>query len=158
MKKIIAIIMEWVRPAGIVAVYFIAGHYGTDAGSTFHILGPLIVVIMSGSVAFESLVLGPACSEKIGYKPDRPYQIQSGLNNLATAVTALLVFLLDWGIFADATVVIAMLIFFTLSAGNHALTAIKQHDLKPANLMRPIMTLVLLALLLPSMLNALAGV
>jgi hypothetical protein len=147
--------LEWIRPAGIVVVYFLAECLRADAVSKFHILGPLIVVVMSGSVAFESLALGEAGSEKIGYAPNRPYQIQSGLNNLATAVTALLVFVLDWGRYADATVVIAMLLFFTLSAANHAATAIRTHNLKPANLLRPVLALVLVAVLLPPMIQAL---
>lgn len=72
-------------------------------------------MLMSGSVAFESLILGEAASEKIGYRPNRAYQIQSGLANLATALTALLVYMLDWGRYADATIVSVMLMFFTLS-------------------------------------------
>ena len=154
MKKKLAIIMEWLRPAGIVLVYFLADTLGIDPIRKFHILGPLIVIIMSGTVAFESLILGEVASEKIGYKANRAYQIQSGLNNLATAITALLIFTLDWGRYADATIVIAMLLFFTLSAANHTAIAIKEHNIKPVNLMRPIMTLVLLALLLPPMFKA----
>jgi len=89
--------MEWIRPVGIVLVYFLAEYLGTDAISEFHILGPIMVIVMSGTVAFESLILGEVGSEKIGYKPNRAYQIQSGLNNLATALTALLVFMLGNG-------------------------------------------------------------
>ena len=73
----------------------------------FHIFGPLIVVVMSGSVAFESLVLGEISSAKIGYM-----QIQSGLANAAIAITALLVFVLGWGRYAQAAIVLVMLIFF----------------------------------------------
>jgi hypothetical protein len=155
MKKRLSSMMEWIRPVGIVLVYFLAGYLGTDAISEFHILGPIMVIVMSGTVAFESLILGEGGSEKIGYKPNRAYQIQSGLNNLATALTALLVFMLDWGRYADATIVTAMLVFFTLSASNHAVTAIKDHNMKPVNLMRPIMTLLLLGILLPPMFKAL---
>ena len=110
---------------------------------------------MSGTVAFESLIIGEAGSEKIGYKPDRAYQIQSGLNNLATAVTALLVFIMDWGRYADATVVTAMLLFFSFSGVNHAVTAIREHNMKPVNLLRPVLALLLIALLLPPMIKAL---
>jgi len=155
MKKKLSSMMEWIRPVGIVLVYFLAEYLGTDAISEFHILGPIMVIVMSGTVAFESLVLGEVGSEKIGYKPNRAYQIQSGLNNLATALTALLVFILDWGRYADATIVTAMLVFFTLSAANHAATAIKDHNMKLVNLMRPIMTLLLMGILLPPMFKAL---
>ncbi|OGV44552.1 MAG: hypothetical protein A2X46_03110 [Lentisphaerae bacterium GWF2_57_35] len=148
-------ILEWIRPAGIVLVYFLAEYLGTDAISKFHILGPMTVMVMSGSVALESLILGEAASEKIGYRPNRAYQVQSGLNNLATALTALLVFVLDWGRYADAAVTSSMLLFFVLSAANHLATGIRDHNFKPVNLMRPLMTLLLLGLLLPPMLQAL---
>jgi len=147
--------MEWVRPAGIVLAYFLSEYLGTDAISRFHILGPGIVILMSGTVAFESLFLGEVASEKIGYAPSRAYQIQSGLSNLATAITALLVLILEWGRYADATVVTVMLLFFILSAANHTATAIREHNMKPVNLMRPFMVVLLLALLLPPMINAL---
>jgi len=154
MKKF-SMLLEWIRPAGIVLVYFLSQSLGTDAVSTFHILGPFIVMIMSGTVAFESLVLGPAASAKIGYKPDRAYQVQSGLNHLATAVVALLVYLLAWGRYADATITIVMLSAFTFSAANHLATAIREHNMKPVNLMRPLMTLLLLGVLLPPLVKAL---
>lgn len=154
MKKF-SILLEWIRPAAIGLVYFLAEYLGTDAIGKFHILGPLIVMVMSGTVAFESLFLGAVASEKIGYTPNRAYQVQSALNNLATALTALLVFVLDWGRYADATVVTVMLLFFILSASNHTVTAIKEHNMKPVNLMRPIMTLVLIGVLLPPMIAAL---
>ena len=48
-------------------------------------MGPFVVMIMSGTVAFESLILGKAASEKICYEPHRANQIQSGLANAATA-------------------------------------------------------------------------
>ena len=155
MKKKLSMMLEWIRPAGIVLVYFLAEYHGTDAISKFHILGPIVVLVMSGTVAFKSLILGEVASEKIGYEPNRAYQIQSGLNNSATALTALLVFILDWGRYADATIVTAMLLFFILSAANHTATAIREHNMKPVNLMRPIMTLVLMGVLLPPMFKAL---
>ena len=154
--KKLSMVLEWIRPAGITLVYFFAEYFGTDAASKFHILGPLVVVVVSGTVAFESLLLGEVGGEKIGYAPNRPYQIQSGLNNLATAITALLVFLMRWGRYADATIVTTMLLFFTFSAVNHAVTAIREQNRKPVNLLRPLMVLLLAGVLLPPMIKALA--
>lgn len=147
--------MEWLRPAGIGLAIFFAYYLGKDAISQFHIMGPFVVMLMSGTVAFESLILGEVASEKIGYAPNRAYQIQSGLANAATAITALLVYVLDWGRYADATIVTAMLIFFTFSAVNHAATAIMKKNMKPVNVLRPALTLLLIGLLLPLMINAL---
>lgn len=148
--------MEWIRPAGLFLGYFLAYWLGEDPVSVFHILAPVVVVVMSGTVAFESLVLGEAASEKIGYQANRAYQVQSGLSNLATALTAVLVFVMDWGKYADATVVCAMLLFFVLSAGNHTYTAVKQGNFKPVNLLRPVLTIVLLCFVLPPMIKSLA--
>jgi hypothetical protein len=156
MKTKLAAIMEWVRPIGISIAIFLAEYLGRDAASKFHILGLSIVILMCGTVAFESLVLGETASAKIGYKPSRPYQVQSGLNNLATALTAVLVWTMNWGRFADAAIVSAMLLFFVLSGGNHAFSAIREHNLKPVNLLRPITALILCAVVLPYMLRALA--
>lgn len=155
-KKKLALMMEWIRPTGIGLAVFCAYYFGYDAISQFHIMGLSIVVIMSGTVAFESLVLGKAASEKIGYVPNRTYQIQSGLANMAIAFTALLVYVLNWGRYADATIVTAMLIFFTFSAVNHLATAIRDGNMKPVNLLRPALTLLLIGLLLPLMIKALS--
>jgi hypothetical protein len=154
-KKNLSLMMEWLRPAGIGLAIFFAYYLGTDAIARFHIMGPLVVMLMSGTVAFESLILGEVVSEKIGYEPHRAYQIQSGLANAATAITALLVYLLDWGRYAEATIVTAMLLFFTFSAANHAATAIRERNLKPVNLMRPVMALLLIGFLLPHLIKAL---
>ena len=156
-KKKLALMMEWLRPAGIGLAIFFAYYFGHDAISQFHIMGPFIVMIMSGTVAFESLILGEAASEKIGYAPNRTYQIQSGLANAATAVTALIVYLLDWGRYADATIVTVMLMFFTFSAANHLASAIMAGNMKPVNLLRPAVTLLLISFLLPLMIKALSS-
>jgi hypothetical protein len=154
-KKKLALMMEWLRPAGIGFAIFLAYYLGKDAISRFHILGPFVVMLMSGTVAFESLMLGEVASEKIGYAPHRAYQIQSGLANAATAITALLVYVLDWGRYADATIVTVMLMFFTLSAANHVATAIMDRNMKLVNLLRPAMALLLIGFLFPSMIKAL---
>ncbi len=154
-KENLSLIMEWLRPAGIGLAIFFADYLGKDAISQFHIMGPFVVILMSGTVAFESLILGEVASEKIGYKPNRAYQIQSGLANAATAITAFLIYVFNWGLYADATIVTSMLVFFTFSAANHAATAIMEQNMKPVNLLRPAITLLLIGFLLPPMIKAL---
>ncbi|MBI5542335.1 MAG: hypothetical protein HY901_00475 [Deltaproteobacteria bacterium] len=155
-KERLGTLMEWLRPFGIGLIVFLAHLLEDDATAQFHILGPFVVMLMCGTVAFEAMVLGETASAKIGYAPDRAYQIQSGLANAAIAVTALLVHVLNWGRFADATIVTAMLSFFLFSAGNHLLSAIRGGNFKPVNLLRPVLALVLMGFLLPPMLGALA--
>jgi len=154
-KKNLTSMMEWLRPGGIGLIIFFAYYLGHDAISQFHRMGPFVVMLMSGTVAFESLVLGEAASDKIGYAPNRSYQIQSGLANASTAVTALLVYLLDWGRYADATIVSVMLVFFSLSASNHVASAIMNRNMKTVNLLRPALALLLIGFLLPPMIKAL---
>jgi hypothetical protein len=155
-KNNLASIMEWLRPVGIGLTVFFAYYFGKDAVSRFHIMGPFVVMFMSGTVAFESLILGEAASEKIGYAPNRAYQIQSGLANAATAGTALLIYVLDWGRYAEATIVTVMLLFFTFSAVNHVALAVMERNMKPVNLLRPALVLILIGFLLPPMIEALA--
>jgi hypothetical protein len=154
-QKGLSLAMEWLRPFGIGLAIFFGYYFGKDAIATFHILGPSVVIIMSGTVAIESLVLGEIASAKIGYMPNRAYQIQSGLANAATALTAVLVYVLDWGLYADATIVAAMLFFFIFSAANHMVAAIMGQNLRPVNLLRPAMALLLIGFLLPPMIKAL---
>jgi hypothetical protein len=154
-KKNLVLIMEWIRPAGIGLAIFFAYYSGKDDVSRFHIMGPFVVMIMSGTVACESLLLGEVAAEKVGYRPNRAYQIQSGLANAASAITGMLVYLLDWGRYADATIVTSMLLFFTFSAANHAATSIMEGNMKPVNLLRPVMTLLLIMILVPHMIKAL---
>jgi hypothetical protein len=156
MKDKFAIIIEWLRPVGVVLVFLLADFYGTDPISRLHILGPFITIIMCGTVGLEALFLGEAASAKIGYAPSREYQIQSGLSNLAMAVTAIIVYVLNWGRFADATITTVMLVFFSFSATNHAATIIKNKNMKTANLMRPILTILLLLFLLPAIFKAIS--
>lgn len=113
----LALIIEWIRPVGIGCVLFFAHLLTHDPVSLFHFIGPFTVMLMSGSVAFESLFIGEAASEKIGYAPNKAYQFQSGLSNAATAITAFLVFVLNWGTHAEATIVVVMLLFFLLFSG-----------------------------------------
>jgi len=67
----------------------------------------------------------------------------------------LLVYVLDWGRYADVTIVTVMLMFFTFSAANHVATAIMERNMKPVNLLRPAMALLLIGFLLPPMIKAL---
>jgi hypothetical protein len=153
-KKLVSM-MEWIRPLGISLIIFFAYFFGNDPISRFHIMGPFIVLLMSGTVALEGLLFGDAAAEKIGYIPNKAYQIQSRLNNAATALTAVLVYVLDWGRYAESTIVTVMLMFFTFSAANHAVSAIKDHNMKIVNLLRPVMSLLLITILVPHMIQAL---
>lgn len=162
-KRWLSLIFEWVRPLGVgfllSTAYSSPTVFGTDAVAQFHIVAPLMVMLMSGTVAFEllvmSFVLGEAGALKLGYQPDRAFQIQSGLGLASTAVTALLVFIFNWGLYADLTITTAMLLFFVFSAVNHTVSAIVGRNRSVVNLMRPMLTFALVGGIVPLMANAL---
>lgn len=139
-------LFEWSRIIGVSAGIFIAYQLGNgDAKTTLHWLSFFIVVVMAGLTGIEGLFFGKASAESMGRASNPQYQKQSGGANLAFAVTALLVFVFNWGLFADATILIATLTFFVISAIIHTwdIFATKNHNLK--NAIRPLLTLALLA-------------
>ncbi|MEK7500007.1 MAG: DUF6790 family protein, partial [Patescibacteria group bacterium] len=99
--------------------------------------------------------LGDTAAKLSGYGKGSAYQRQSGFNNLALALTAILAYFLGWGIYAKIAVFTALLIFLALSASNHAYSALKEKNKAVKNFLRPIMTIALLAYSIPFLLRAL---
>ena len=126
---------------------------GTTPQDQLHILTPWIVVSLAGLTGIESVFFGQAASQLTGYAPSA-YQRQSGINNLAVAITALLAFFLQWGTYAEITVMTTLLIFLFLSASNHAWSAWKEGNHTIKNLLRPVLTVLLIAFVLPVMIGA----
>jgi len=155
MKKILAQLIEWIRPAGLCFGFFAAYYWGSTAVERLHILTPFMIIALSGVTGLESLFLGKTASAKIGYTPSRPYQIQSGLNHLTVAIVVLISWGLHWGLYADAALLSVCLLSFSMSAANHAWQAIVAGNRKPVNFMRPILMTVLLIGALPILIRAL---
>lgn len=138
-------LFEWSRIAGITAGIYFAYLLGNgDPGTTLHYLSFFVIIVMAGLTGIEGLFFGKASAESMGRQADPRYQKQSGGANLAFALTALLVFIFRWGLYADATILIATLIFFVISASVHTweIFALKNRSVK--NALRPLMTLALL--------------
>ncbi len=147
-------IMRWI---GVVAGFQFAYFLAEDPQGRLHILMPWLVGSLAGLTALDSLFLGKAASQISGYAPSA-YQRQSGLNNLALALTALMVWILDWGTRAEASMLSVLLIFLFLSACNHAWSAWKEQNRNLRNLLRPVMTVLLVAFTLPALVSALRTV
>jgi hypothetical protein len=135
---------------GFQSAFFLSGH----PGEQLHYLMPWVVLSLMGLSAVESLFFGRAASEITGYVHSG-YQRQSGLAMLAVALTALLVLFDGWGVRAEATVLSLTLIFFGLSALNHAWSAFKEGNRGMQNLMRPVLTALLIGFALPFVVRAL---
>lgn len=149
LTKIIEI-ARWVAAGA--GIYW--GYSLVDPVQGFRMMSLVIVLSIAGLTGLESLFLAESAAEKSGYGKGSPYQRQSGFNNLAVAITMILVWLLGWGVKAMAAVTIVMLVFLVLSAANHAYSAIKEGNRSIINLLRPLLTGVLLGGVLPSMVMA----
>ena len=156
MKKICHA-LEILRFAGVILGFALALQYGHTPQAQLHILSPWIVISLAGLTGIESVFFGRAAAELSGYAPSA-YQRQSGFNNLAVAIVALLVFLLGWGTYAEVTIMSVLLIFLFLSACNHAWSAIREGNLNLRNVLRPIMTVVIIIVIVPFILRALTAV
>lgn len=136
---------------GFQIAFFLSGH----PQEQLHQLMPWIVLSLMGLSAIESLFFGQAASEITGYVRSG-YQRQSGLGMLAVALTALLVRFGSWGVQAEAAVLSTTLIFLGLSACNHAWSAAREGNRGVQNLMRPVLTALLIGFAVPFIVRALA--
>lgn len=149
-------LLEILRWVGVGLGIFLALLLGKDPAQQFNILCIWVVISLAGLTGIESVFFGKAAAKLSGYGEGGAYQRQSGINNLALAITTLLVYFLNWGLYAKISVMTVMLIFLSLSASNHAYSAIKEHNKSFKNFLRPIMTTVLLAVIIPFMIRALS--
>lgn len=154
-QKKICHALEVSRWVCVVAGFQIAFFHSGHPHEQLHDLMPWIVLSLMGLSAVESLLFGAAASEITGYVRSG-YQRQSGLAMLAVALTALLVWFGGWGVPADAAVLSLTLIFFGLSACNHAWSAFKEGNHGLQNLMRPVLTALLIGFAVPFIVRALS--
>jgi len=139
-------LFEITRLTGISTGIFFSYLAGNgDPKTTLHYLSLVVPVIMAGLTGIEGLFFGKAASEAIGRTADPRYRKKSGGANLALAITSVIVFAAGWGLMAEATILIATLLFFILSAAVHTweIYAMRNRTLK--NALRPLLTLLLLA-------------
>jgi len=154
-QKQICSVLEILRWVCIIAGFNLAYFLGKDSADQLHIIMPWLVIPLAGLTGIESVFFGKTASELSGYGYNPAYQRQSGLNNIAMAITAIIVSLFGWGTYAEAAVLMILLIFLTLSACNHTYSAIKDKNYKLKNLLRPIMTILLLSFTVPFIIRAL---
>ncbi len=151
----INIVLEILRWCGVGVGFYFAQVGGLTEQEQFSALCIWVVLSLAGLTAIQSLVFGARAAQASGYQDAGAYQRQSGLNNLALAITTVLVYLFGWGIHAKLTVMTVLLVFFTLSAANHTFSAVREKNYKPLNLLRPVLTALLLIFVIPYMVWAL---
>ena len=80
----------------------------------------LLIIPTMGLTGLESLLFSKTAALMKGRESGSRYQIQSGFNNLAIAITGILVLLVRFGVQAQVTIILVALIFLALSSLNHA--------------------------------------
>ncbi len=154
-KKAFSSFIEYLRPTGVVAAFFIAEYYGETPQEVFSILAPILIAFMAGTIGLEGLFFYKEGSEKLGYKGSRDYQRQNALTQIAIAITAVLIPIFGWGIYGLCSISTLFMLFFLFSGSNHAYSWLVEGNKSITNLMRPIISIVLIVFMLIYMLAAL---
>ena len=134
----------------LVAIAFYVG-YDKGYGDTYdpvpqlHFMIPVVIFAIAGISGIEGLFFGNRAALAKGYETGSNYQKQSAFALLSYTFGSLVVYFANWGILAELTVLFIFLFFFTLSAGNHAIEAIRHKNYKWQNINRPFLLILLLA-------------
>ncbi len=125
--------------------FFLAYYYGGSGEHIIHLLLPWLVVPIMGFSAVEGLFFGKDSAKAKGYGANSAYQIQTALFFLSISLMSVWLYIVDWGVWADVTLLFTFLLSMTLSAANHTYQAVAHHNLTWNNLIRPFGVLALIA-------------
>lgn len=136
--------------------YFAYMHYAQNEYLVaLHFLIIFVVIPLTGFTGLASVFFSDVAAKSKGREVGSPYQIQSGINNISVAMTAIIILYFKWGVYAELSVLFVSLIFFSLSSINHAVEFFKQGNKKVIHLMRPIFSLLLVLASLPIIIRVL---
>ena len=116
---------------------------------------PIIIVAIAGMSGFEGIFFAKKSAELKGFEVGSNYQRQSSIALLSYAAVAIIVYISNWGIKAELTILFAFIFFFFFSGINHGVDAIKRKNYKWQNINRPIITLLLISGLIYPVIKAL---
>jgi hypothetical protein len=110
-----------------------------------HFMIPVLITAVAGISGIEGLFFGKASAMNKGFEMGSNYQKQSAIALLSYAVVALIICFMNWGIYAELTILFAFIFFFFFSGVNHAIDAVRRKNYKWQNINRPFITLLLIA-------------
>ena len=146
--------LELSRWAGAGTGIFLAFFIQNDPMLQLDILCIWVIVSIAGLTGIESIFFGEIAAQQSGYGTGRAYQRQSGFFNLSLALATILVYILKWDLQSKAALLIVLLLFLLFSGVNHAYSAVVEHNKSLKNLMRPIMTFLILVTIIPFIVRA----
>lgn len=151
----LSVILEATRYIGVFIGFFLAFSHMGHAVDQLNVLAPWIAISLCGLIGIELLISAAAGTNSVGYQSNPEFQRQSGMNNLAVAITAVLAYTLNWGLYANTAVLCVVVIFIVLSGVNHAWSYLRGGNRDLKNLSRPFASLILAAAVLPFIIRAL---
>ena len=146
-----------------VAVAFYFGYqigfaHGYDPIAQLHFMIPVIIVAIAGISGLEGIFFAKKSAELKGFEVGSNYQRQSAIALLSYAATAIIVYISNWGIKAELTILFVFIFFFFFSGINHGIDAIRKKNYKWQNINRPFITLLLIVGLIYPVIKALQRV
>lgn len=130
---------------GVFWAYYIGTSTATPAESVLHLITPWIIVSISGTSAIEGLFFGKQAAAERGFSDGGSYAFQSRIALLSYAVIAVVVYLLNWGVKAELTILFTFMFFMFFAAINHGYQTVVNKNYHWANLNRPFLTAILIA-------------
>lgn len=141
--------LDYLRIIIVFATFFfgyrIGFAHGYDPVAQLHFMIPLIIAAIAGISGLEGLFYAEKSAEIKGFEVGSNYQRQSAIALLSYPVSAIIVYLTNWGTRAELAIFFAFIFFFFFSGINHAIDAIKRKNYKWQNINRPFITLLLIA-------------
>lgn len=141
--------LDWIRIIGVSVAFFLGYNIGFAEGydpvAQLHLMIPITILAIAGLSGLEGLLWGKAAAKLKGFETGSNYQRQSAIALLSYAFAALLIWLLNWGLKAELTILFTFFFFFMCSGINHGMQAIKHKNYAWQNINRPFITLLLLA-------------
>ncbi|MBU0632270.1 hypothetical protein KKA17_06480 [bacterium] len=147
-------LLEIIRIVSVTAVFFF-GYQMDDPVAQLHLMIPIIIVAIAGISGLEGLFFAKTSAELKGFEVGSNYQRQSAIALSSYAVTAIMVYIANWGIQAELTILFVFIFFFFFSAVNHGVDAIRRKNYKWQNINRPFLTLFLIVGLIYPVIKAL---
>ena len=147
----VAKILEGLRWFGCcVGFYFAYGYYGAgDAVKAIHVLSPWVVGFVAGFTGLGALFFYKYSSEALGWKNQTAFHKEVGYFNLGCAFVAVLVYFLNWGLYADMTIFLTFSLFLIMSSINHSYEVIAKKNYSWQNAIRPILMILWIIFTIP---------
>lgn len=142
-------LLDIIRIISVTAAFFFGYQIGFADGydpiAQLHFMIPIIIAAIAGISGLEGIFFAKRSAELKGYEVGSNYQKQSAIALLSYVAAAIIVYIANWGIKAELTILFAFIFFFFFSGINHGRDAIRRKNYKWQNINRPVITLLLIA-------------